>query len=174
METLILTPPNEAEMTPDQKAAGSVFLAGTIDMGTGENWQPKAIKALSGKVGAIYNPRRKDWDSSLKQSISDPVFSEQVNWELDHIMRTRADRKRHMVYFYFDPESKSPVTLLELGLVCGMMEDEAPHVVVCCPPGFWRRGNVEIVCARNKIPLYEDFDESIGAVLTILRLIEKV
>ena len=173
METLILTPPNLAEMTPEQREAGSVFLAGTIEMGAGENWQPKAIKALSGKVGAIFNPRRKDWDSSLKQSISEPKFAEQVNWELDHITRPVEYRERHVVYFYFDPDSKSPITLLELGLVCGMLEnpDAAPHVIVCCPPGFWRRGNIEIVCARHKIPLYADFDESIGAVLTVLRIV---
>jgi hypothetical protein len=176
METLILHAPENAKMTPEQKEAGSVFLAGTIEMGAGEDWQPKAIKALTGKAGAIYNPRRKDWDSNLKQSISDPVFSEQVNWELDHIARPVVERKRHVVYFYFDPDSKSPITLLELGLVCGMLEnpEAAPHVIVCCPPGFWRRGNIEIVCARHKIPLYADFDESIGAVLTVLRLVEKV
>ncbi len=176
METLILHAPENAEMTPEQREAGSVFLAGTIEMGAGEDWQPKAIKALSGKVGAIYNPRREDWDSSWKQSISDPVFSEQVNWELDHIERPVSERARHVVYFYFDPDSKSPITLLELGLVCGMSEsaDNDTHIVVCCPPGFWRRGNIEIVCARHKIPLYADFDESMGAVLTILRIIWKV
>jgi hypothetical protein len=170
METLILHAPKDAEMTPEQREAGSVFLAGTIEMGTGEDWQPNAIEALSGKVGAIYNPRRPDWDSSLKQSISDPVFNEQVNWELDHI--ERAD----MVYFYFDPKSKSPITLLELGMVSGMGEKKPgrPPAIVCCPLGFWRRGNIEIVCARENIPLYADFDESIGAVLTVLRLVEKV
>jgi hypothetical protein len=170
METLVLTPPDDAEMTPEQQEAGSVFLAGTIEMGAGEDWQPKAIKALSGKVGALYNPRRADWDSTWKQSISDPQFSEQVNWELDHI--ERAD----IVYFYFDPKSKSPITLLELGLVSGMGEKRAgaTPAVVCCPTGFWRRGNIEIVCARDNIPLYADFDESMGAVLTILRTLEKV
>jgi hypothetical protein len=167
METLVLTPPDDAEMTPEQRDAGSVFLAGTIEMGTGEDWQPRAIKALSGKVGALYNPRRKDWDSTWEQTIADPKFSEQVNWELDHI--ARAD----MVYFYFDPKSKSPITLLELGLVSGIGEKVAgaAPAVVCCPRGFWRRGNIEIICARYNIPLYEDFDESIGAVLTILRVL---
>jgi hypothetical protein len=167
METLILTPPDDAEMTPEQRDAGSIFLAGTIEMGAGEDWQPKAIKALSGKVGALYNPRRKDWDSTWEQTIAEPKFAEQVNWELDHI--ARAD----MVYFYFDPKSKSPITLLELGLVSGVGEkaEGAAPAVVCCPRGFWRRGNIEIICARYNIPLYDDFDESIGAVLTILRVL---
>jgi hypothetical protein len=166
METLILYPPNDAEMSIEQRAMGSVFLAGTIEMGTGEDWQPRAIQALSGKVGAIFNPRREDWDSSWKQSITDPQFAGQVNWELDHI--ARAD----LVYFYFDPASKSPITLLELGLVSGTGELIAgmPNAVVCCPGGFWRRGNIEIICARYKIPLYADFGESLARVMTTLRL----
>lgn len=171
MDTLVLTPPDRAELTPEQRGAGIVFLAGTIEMGSGEDWQPKAVKALSGKVGAIYNPRRADWNSDLKQSIGEPKFAEQVNWEMDHI--EHAD----MVYFYFDPKSKSPITLLELGLVCGMRgtgADSAKMAVVCCPKGFWRRGNVEIACARSNIPLYDDFDESLGALLTVMRLNEKV
>lgn len=165
METLILHAPQLAasnNMTSEQECGGSVFLAGTIEMGAGEDWQPRAIKKLSGSVGVIYNPRRPDWDSSWKQSITDRRFSEQVNWEMDHI--EIAD----VVYFYFDPNSKSPITLLELGFVAGM---ENRRAVVCCPAGFWRRGNIEIVCARNRIPLYENFDESLNRVLTEIRLL---
>ena len=44
---------------------------------------------------------------------------------------------------YFDPETKSPITLLELGLYA-----RSGKLVVCCPHGFWRRGNVDIVCDR--------------------------
>jgi hypothetical protein len=164
MKTLVLTPPTYEALTPEQKEAGSVFLAGTIEMGSGENWQPRAIKAFSGKVGAIFNPRREDWDSTWKQSISNQDFTGQVNWELDHIEAAGKGRAG-VGYFYFDPESKSPITLLELGLVGGAKM----QAVVCCPKGFWRRGNIEIVCARYGIPLYDNFEESIGAVLTVLR-----
>lgn len=163
METLILHAPQEATLTQEQQQAGSIFLAGTIEMGTGEDWQPRAIKKLNGQVGAIYNPRRPDWDSSWKQSIDDPQFSEQVNWEMDHI------EKANLVYFYFDPNSKSPITLLELGFVCGRKKSGTIPAVVCCPPGFWRRGNIEIMCARNGIPLYSDFDDSLDGALAFLR-----
>lgn len=175
METLILHAPEVGEMTPEQAQAGSVFLAGTIDMGTGELWQPRAIQKLSGKVGAVYNPRRADWDSSWKQSITDPNFSQQVNWEIEHIECASEENRAHVVYFYFDPESQSPVTMLELGLICGMGEKAkgVPRAVVCCPAGFWRRGNIEIACARHAIPLYENFEESLDAVLTVLRLMRE-
>jgi hypothetical protein len=33
---------------------------------------------------------------------------------------------------------------------------------VCCPEGFWRRGNVEMVCRRLRIPLFETLDDLIA------------
>ena len=32
---------------------------------------------------------------------------------------------------------------------------------VCCPEGFWRRGNVEVVCRRYHVPLFSSLDELI-------------
>lgn len=34
-------------------------------------------------------------------------------------------------------------------------------VIVCCPDGFWRKGNVEVVCNRFGIPLSNDLDDAI-------------
>ena len=83
----------------------------------------------------FFNPRRDDWDSSWKQTIDDPQFNEQVTWELEHL--ERAD----LIVMYFDPSTKSPITLLELGLFA-----QEAAMIVCCPDGFWRKGNVDIVC----------------------------
>ena len=55
---------------------------------------------------------------------------------------------------YFDPKTKSPITLLEMGLHA---TDE--RVVVCCPEGFFRKGNVDIVCKRYDIKMTETYDE---------------
>ena len=44
---------------------------------------------------------------------------------------------------YFDPNTKSPVSLLELGLYA-----HTGKLRVCCPDGFWRKGNVDVICAR--------------------------
>jgi hypothetical protein len=63
-----------------------------------------------------------------------------------------------MIVMYFSPETKSPISLLELGLYAS-----SGKIHVICPDGFWRRGNVEIVCNKYNIPLYEtlnDFVES--------------
>ena len=38
-------------------------------------------------------------------------------------------------------------------------------IMVCCPEGFWRKGNIEMVCDRYKIPLYENIDTMIKEVV---------
>lgn len=131
----------------------SIFVAGTIDNGESENWQAKFINELSSYDINIFNPRRDDWDSSWKNEIENEKFYEQVNWELDAL--SAAD----LIVVYFAPNSKSPITLLELGL-----HAEQDNIIVCCPQGFWRRGNVEIVCERFLIPFYDNLDDLIADV----------
>lgn len=135
------------------------FLAGSIEMGAAELWQDKVAKAVSDRDDVVlYNPRRDDWDPTWEQSIHNKQFKQQVDWELDHI--ELAD----FVVFYFDPNTKAPISLLELGLVAGQRAEErwgAHTVCVCCPPGFYRRGNVEIVCKRYKIKLVNTLEEMI-------------
>jgi hypothetical protein len=131
-----------------------VFLAGSIEMDTAENWQTKIADELV-KISdlTILNPRRANWDSSWKQSIDEPKFLEQVNWELEGI--EQADT----VLFYFDPNTKSPITLMELGIVSQLIDDDK-KVIVCCPEGFWRKGNVDIMCKRygiTQIPTFNAF-----------------
>jgi hypothetical protein len=53
---------------------------------------------------------------------------------------------------YFCPDSKSPISLLELGL----FKDKSIFVV--CPAGFYRNGNVDIVCDRYDIPVFGDME----------------
>ena len=113
-----------------------IFLSGSIEMGTAEDWQRKIVNALPDVT--ILNPRRDDWDSSWTQSIDNPQFREQVEWEL------RAQEDADLILMHFDPTTKSPITLLELGL----FKDK---VIVHCPEGFWRKGNVDIVCARYNV-----------------------
>jgi hypothetical protein len=129
-----------------------VFLAGSIELGQAERWQERIVAALSG-VGdlVILNPRRDDWDDSWEQRADDPQFAEQVSWELD--MLDAAD----VVVMYLAPGTKSPVSLLELGLCA-----RSGKLRVCCPEGFWRRGNVEMVCRRHRIPLFATLDDLIA------------
>lgn len=130
-----------------------VFLAGSIDMGRAEHWQARASEALADLEGVILDPRRDDWDASWRQAIDDPRFRTQVEWELDGL--ERAD----VIAMWFAPNSQAPITLLELGL-----HARRGKVVAGCPEGFWRRGNIEIVCARFRVPLLATWDAFIAEV----------
>ena len=122
--------------------APTVFLAGSIDMGAATDWQAELTALLVARDVTVLNPRREDWDATWRQSIDEPEFREQVEWELDGL--DRAD----VVAMWFAAESKAPITLLELGLTA-----RSGKLLVGCPEGFWRKGNVEVVCARFGIPL---------------------
>jgi hypothetical protein len=132
----------------------TVFLAGTIDNGNSVNWQDIAAKELLESYN-VYNPRRKEWDSSWEQSIGNQKFREQVEWELDQMERANA------ILFNFLGNSKSPITLLELGL----WAPTPKKIVVCCEREFWRRGNVEVICERYNIDLYTNLASAIGYLL---------
>jgi len=131
----------------------SVFLAGSIDMGAAEPWQAEVERALGDANVLLLNPRRDDWDSSWEQHIDNPQFREQVEWELE------AQERADVIAMYFAPASRAPITLLELGLFA-----QSGKIIVCCPPGYWRRGNVQIVCARYGIEQVADLDALIAAV----------
>ncbi|MDW3652539.1 MAG: nucleoside 2-deoxyribosyltransferase domain-containing protein [Bacteroidia bacterium] len=126
-----------------------IFLAGSIEMGLAEDWQSRVenyFKDLA--TYTLLNPRRDDWDSSWVQAFENPNFYQQVNWELKGL--ERADK----IIWYVSPDTKAPISLLELGLFAA-----SGKVLLCCPTGFWRKGNVDIVCERYHIPVYEKLDE---------------
>lgn len=132
----------------------SVFLAGSIEMGIAENWQERIERELQDmETICILNPRRDDWDSSWKQDIGDPQFNEQVNWELS------AMESANLIVFYFSPETKSPVSMLELGLFA-----RSGKILVCCPEGFWRKGNVDIVCQKYGAEQVNTLEEMIQKI----------
>jgi hypothetical protein len=138
---------------PPEALQRSVFLAGSIEMGKAVDWQTQVSDLLSDLDVVVMNPRRDAWDSSWTQSADEPKFLEQVSWELDGL--DRAD----VIAMWIDPTTLSPITLLEFGL-----HARSGRVIVGCPPGFWRRGNIEVVCLRYHIPLYSTFEEFVAAV----------
>jgi len=125
-----------------------IFLGGSIEMGTAEEWQSRLIKELSDEKFYFLNPRRDNWDSSWEQSIRNKMFKEQVVWELKNL------EESDMAVIYFDPSTQSPITLFELGLLINMKK-----TIVYCPNGFWRKGNIEIICERYDVVLVETFED---------------
>lgn len=141
-----------------------VFLAGSIEMGKADEWQSRVLSVIndweiiSSYDIEVFNPRRSDWDSSWKQNKNNPKFYEQVTWELDHL--DQAD----VIAMYFDSETLSPISLLELGLYAS-----SGKLVVLCPTEFWRNGNVDIVCSKYGIPIFTDFDTWLVEIKNRLR-----
>lgn len=149
-------PENIAERSRDR----CIFLAGSIEMGEAENWQEKMEKYFLGREWNVFNPRRHDWDPTWEQEQTNPNFYQQVHWELNAL--ETADK----IFVYFDPNTKSPITLLELGLYAQCPSKKLAAVV--CPQGFWKKGNVDIICERYNIPLYSSLDDFIERNLYIL------
>lgn len=144
----IIKPPNPLE------DGFSIFLAGSIEMGAAEDWQFRIERGLNNQDIVIFNPRRDDWDSSWKQSIDSPQFREQVEWELDAL------EKASIIAMYFDPTTKSPISLLELGLF-----GHSNKMIACCPDEFWRKRNVDIVCHRYGIKQVPNIDDLVKSII---------
>lgn len=130
----------------------SVFLSGSIEMGAAEDWQSKVERLLEDTDWIVFNPRRDDWDSSWEQKITNPKFCNQVIWEL------KAIEAAEKVIMYFSPGTKSPITLLEFGLIVGKSPEK---LIVVCPDGFWRKGNIDIVGDRYSIKQVATLEDAV-------------
>lgn len=147
---LVVKPPTSLEKIDFSRA---VFLAGSIEMGVAENWQAAIADALQDSDLILLNPRRDHWDATWEQRLTNPAFREQVTWELD------AQEQAALIVMFFSPTTQSPITLLELGLFAA-----SGKLVVCCPEGYWRKGNVEMVCDRYEIPMVATLEHLIDAI----------
>ena len=137
-----------------------VFLAGTIDDGKSTDWQYSLISNLlmynweenddrdfdtDFSLGdlIIYSPRRKNWDASANNK----EVENQIKWEQEHL--ENAD----IIIMNILPDSKSPISLLELGLY-----GPEGKMLVFCTEDFYRFTNVKLTCERYNIPLIQTND----------------
>lgn len=138
----------------------TIFLAGSIEMGRAEDWQSSLTESLRDTVRylTVFNPRRDDWDASWKQEKNNAKFYEQVTWELNRLDEV------DVIAMYLASDTLSPISLLELGLYAS-----SGKLVVCSPEGFWRNGNVDIVCSRYGIPIFTNKEAWIVEIKNRLR-----
>ena len=154
----ITAPKNESKLRADMNYPAdypTIFLAGSIEEGKAENWQEKVIEKLNNSIydGFIFNPRRVSFNK-------DKDMEEQVLWELHHI------KIADYIFLYFDPNTKSPISLFELGI----LSYRGPkNVVVCCPNGFWKKENVDIVCKRYGMKLFVNIDEALESLINKIK-----
>ena len=111
----------------------------------------KISENFSGKPIKIFNPRRESFPD-----ISDTVEVErQILWELDAL--NVAD----IIFFGILGNSKSPITLLELGMMMGK-NCKRNQIIVFCPPEFYREQNVRLtlgheIVAKDNAHLFDIF-----------------
>jgi hypothetical protein len=143
---------------PPEYRKFTVFTAGSIEMGGAVNWQPLMATMLHHLPITVCNPRKGSWDQSIKQQAKDELFKQQVVWELDAL--EQAD----VICFFFDTETKSPVSLLELGVWAA-----SDKVVVCCGDEYWKSGNVHLTCDRYGVPCVKNFTDLVPLVEEMLK-----
>ena len=129
-----------------------IFLAGTIDMGKSVDWQHGFINWLKdwsknnlNATYIVYNPRRDKWegfDDDKKE------LDYQIKWELNHLEAS------DMIIMNILGDSKSPITLLELGLFA-----KSGKLTVCCESEFYRYDNVKTVCDRYSVEMFNSLNE---------------
>jgi hypothetical protein len=139
----------------EKNLAVSIFLAGSIDNGTAEEWQKTLIKRLnktSDLIGVdyeVYNPRRDYWD---KDCAGDELVR-QIEWELNRLEMC------DIIFLCFAPDSLSPISLLELGL------HKSDNIVVYCPKEFYRYTNVEVTCDFYNVLFFDDLNDAYEALI---------
>ena len=133
--------PNEIA---SDKSFTKIFLAGTIDMGNSRDWQMDLHDRFSKMDGRyiLFNPRQEHWDASRPGEMD-----YQVRWELDHL------EEADMIIMYILGTSKSPISLLEMGLHA---KSDKMHVI--CEKDFYRYDNVRITCEYYGVALYNDLE----------------
>lgn len=154
---MVIRPP-----APIPAARRALFLAGTIETDHAPGWQTRMAESLRDIDDLLILDPRVDHadDDTWEHSIDHPAFRAHVEWQLTGM--ERAD----VIAMYFAPDGESPITLLELGL-----NASSGKLVVLCPPGFWRKGNVDIICRRHGIHQVRDFDEFSTALRARVRAI---
>ncbi len=141
---------------PDIKTI-KIFLGGSIEMGVAEEWQKYIAEQLADEDVLLLNPRRDRWDNSWEQSKDNQDFRGQVEWELDALS------KSDYIIMYFDPNTKSPISLLETGLYA-----QSGKLLVVCPDGFWKKGNIDVVQERYGFLQFSTLDELLKHVRILM------
>lgn len=157
-EMIIITPEEIKNKGANKIGAKSVFLAGTIDNGNSLNWQDKTIIELINlgvKNLEVFNPRREHWNPNPSKED----MEKQITWEQDHL------DKADVIAMVLLDDSKSPISLLELGLYA-----KSNKLIVFCTPNFYRWDNVRLICKKYHIELVQDTHPTIIANKIIAKL----
>jgi len=131
----------------------TVFLAGSIEMGKAEKWQEKMIQMAENDDIIFFNPRREDWDETWNNNRYEGEMKQQIDWELYGL------KTADVIVMYFDKNTSSPITLLELGLHAASRK-----IILCCPKDYYRKANVDAIAAHYELESVDTLKELYLAV----------
>lgn len=135
-----------------------IFLAGTIDNGSSEDWQKELTDAVKDDAPiTFFNPRRDEWNPNEGEE----GLIRQIRWEQYYL------DKADVILLNFVGSSKSPISLLELGIY-----SQTNKLIVLCPKEYYRFMNVKLTCEKYNIPLVEsdDWADQLNVLSQILEL----
>ena len=134
----------------------TLFLGGGIS--GCPDWQKEMIDRFKGHNLTLFNPRRKEFDSS------DSMMSDrQIEWEHFHLKAASA------IMFWFPWETLCPITLFELGKYAA----SGSTIFVGCHPAYARKFDVvkQLSLMRPELKVHSSFNDLVTNVLTSFRLI---
>lgn len=127
-----------------------VFLSGSV---AGADWRAALMKNLEEENIIFLDPRSDDY-ASMKMSIKDPKFHDQVTWEQDGL------EKASVIVMHFNRNSGAPISLLEFGLFA-----RSERMIVRCPQGYKHKGYVDVLCARFGVEQVDTLEEITLSIL---------
>ena len=149
-----------------------VYITGSISLDKSKkNWIEifidRLAKSLKNRDIFIFHPIRKDWKSDWGKDRNDSQFWEQITWELE------AQELADIVVMHFEPDALAPITLMEFGLNARPKAIGYSRLIVHCPKEFWKKGNVDIVCAKYGIKHVETLNALVDVTIKQIELLKR-
>ena len=128
---------------PNEKG-NYIFLAGSIDNRYFGNWRKKVIEEI-GDSNIILDPTNTNHDK-----LSDEDMKLHIQWELDALS------KANTILLNFLPDSKSPISLVELGLYV-----TSNKLIVICPKAFYKSRYVYTLREKYNTPIFDNINKAL-------------
>ena len=129
---------------------GSIFLGGS--MTETNDWREHFIEGFKSYDVSFLSPYRKNQPNITDENLdlNDPAIIEHIKWV------NNAIDDAWMVFLYFDPSTKSPLSLLDFADLC-----KNKKAIVCCPKDFWKSTIIKTVCIEFNVQFFEDLENYI-------------
>ncbi len=145
---------SKIELPEKKQTKDIVFLAGSIDLDLAGDWRKKVIEEMEDSMH-FFDPIRIDHDK-----LDDLKMKKHIEWELDAL--SLSDK----ILLNFSPNSKSPISLVELGLYV-----QSSKLIVVCPDQFYQRRYVEVLCDKYNTPFFDGLDKAIEYLMDDIQAI---